>query len=882
MQYYDRQGNKIGLSSKLGEGGEGSVFRISGNKYFVAKIYHKAPNPVQAEKLAWMCNNAPEAVRNTSAWPSELLYDRPDGSVVGFKMPSIEGRQVFELYSPRLRQDKFPKANWGFLVRSAKNLARAFKQIHDAGHVIGDINHGNCVVFPDGIIKLIDCDSYSIHARGKIYPCEVGVSTHLPPELQGKSLRGQIRTKQQDNFGLAILIFQLLFLGRHPFSGKGSGASNKSLEDCIREHLFVYGRDAGNRRLQHPPGALDLSAVSADVGNLFEQAFGVGEQRPSASDWIEKLHALEGKLESCNQNPDGHVYFNGLLSCPWCDLEAQTGAFLFPFNFRTGSTGFDITTIDVLLDSLQPALTLAPKPARKLVQSLRLSGVFPPRHLVGVVGLIAIQAIVVGATYQFLSVQVSTALGLVIALVYYLVCGRADTDQRRNAQTKLEILQNEWKALEASWQATNISSEVLNKKKWLKEKVSEYKRLPILLQKRLQDLELNVRTQQLTTYLDQFPIDRASIRGIGPGRIATLQSYGIATAADIDRNILGISGFGPTYTTNLLYWRSTLESSFRFDPTKGVRESDKRAVEQQIALSSVQLEHILKKESSQLVSCVSNNNSHVSQLYKEEQRLSRDLATAHSNRLIHFRQLPIVGLLTIIPLLVPFSLFAVHVANLPPDRRAGPTPPANNANLNRVTDPTSQNQLANVANSANLVSNSNANAAQDTLPELVGLDVGSLSEYEKEIKAKELFDKGVELARSKRNSLAIRYYREAIAIDGVKAEYYHEYGYLLYSTKKYRDSIAALSTADRLGSPREDTKLLLGLSYFAVKNWKETQSALGEYVQRNSGSYTAQFHLGLAYRNDGDIPSSVNAFERAVDAKPNEAKAQYELARTYI
>ncbi|NJM53317.1 MAG: hypothetical protein HC846_07920, partial [Blastocatellia bacterium] len=68
--------------------------------------------------------------------------------------------------------------------------------------------------------------------------------THLAPELQGIDLSEVEREKKHDNFGLAVIIFQLLFLGRHPFAGNYLGDEDKSLEDCIREYRFAYWNEA--------------------------------------------------------------------------------------------------------------------------------------------------------------------------------------------------------------------------------------------------------------------------------------------------------------------------------------------------------------------------------------------------------------------------------------------------------------------------------------------------------------------------------------------------------------------------------------------------------------------------------------------------------------
>ena len=127
-------------------------------------------------------------------------------------MPNVKAKEIHELYSLKSRRVYFPEATWQFLVHTAGNLARAFHNLHKNAHIMGDVNHGNCVVLADGTVKLIDCDSYSIKTDKLRYRCGVGVATHLAPELQGADLSEVEREDKHDNFGLAVIIFQLLFL----------------------------------------------------------------------------------------------------------------------------------------------------------------------------------------------------------------------------------------------------------------------------------------------------------------------------------------------------------------------------------------------------------------------------------------------------------------------------------------------------------------------------------------------------------------------------------------------------------------------------------------------------------------------------------------------
>ncbi|MBN9376763.1 MAG: hypothetical protein BGO14_00140 [Chlamydiales bacterium 38-26] len=103
-------------------------------------------------------------------------------------MPRLtDHKPIFELYSPKIRLQEFPKADWRFLIHAAINTARACSVIHEAGHVIGDVNHGNLFVASDATVQFIDRDSFQIFSKNKYLFCEVGVPTHQPPEMQNKT-----------------------------------------------------------------------------------------------------------------------------------------------------------------------------------------------------------------------------------------------------------------------------------------------------------------------------------------------------------------------------------------------------------------------------------------------------------------------------------------------------------------------------------------------------------------------------------------------------------------------------------------------------------------------------------------------------------------------
>ena len=299
-----------------------------------------------------------DQIEGLTAWPIDLVALRT-GVPVGLIMPKIVGyKDVHHLYGPKSRRAEFPHADWRFLVRAAANLARAFAIVHETSTVVADVSHDDVLVAQDARIRLIDCDSFQVQSGDRRFLCEVGVPTFTPPELQGRPFAEVVRTANHDNFGLAILVFHLLFMGRHPFAGRFLGRGEMTIEQAIGEGRFAYGADAAGAQIEQPPGTPPLGIVSEPVAVMFEQAFalsGAKAGRPTAQQWATALDALERNLRQCSSSPM-HWHQAGLSACPWCQMEAATGVPLFSDALSpVASVNFD-------LESFWPNVTALPHP----------------------------------------------------------------------------------------------------------------------------------------------------------------------------------------------------------------------------------------------------------------------------------------------------------------------------------------------------------------------------------------------------------------------------------------------------------------------------------------------------------------------------------------
>jgi DNA-binding helix-hairpin-helix protein with protein kinase domain len=325
-------------STFLFKGGEAAIYALPGRDALVAKVYHK-PIAERAAKLAAMIAAPPvdpmAAHGHASiAWPLDRLLAADDRRFVGFVMPRVHNaRPIFEFYNPRARLKQCPLFHYGYLVRTARNLAAAVRALHDKGYVIGDVNESNLLVTNTALVTLVDTDSFQVPDNGGVHRCLVGKPEYTPPELQNSRFADFDRGPEHDAFALTVLIFQLLMQGMHPFNGMFIGQGDPApLGKRIQAGHFPYAR---GRKVPYgpnphaPPYAVLPPPVQELMFQCFEEGHARSAVRPSAARWQEVLKEAERLLTVCSVNRQ-HVYHKGFDGCPWCELSLRHGRDPFP------------------------------------------------------------------------------------------------------------------------------------------------------------------------------------------------------------------------------------------------------------------------------------------------------------------------------------------------------------------------------------------------------------------------------------------------------------------------------------------------------------------------------------------------------------------------
>jgi DNA-binding helix-hairpin-helix protein with protein kinase domain len=590
----DSSGAQIRLGREIGKGGEGAVFEAQDRSDVAVKLYWPTKVGDRRDKVGAMVAAAWSKSNAFVAYPIDAVYT-PAGAFAGFTMRRIAGHKpVHLLYSPSSRKLEFSGASFRFLIHAALNAARAVASVHTTNCVIGDVNHSGFLVSEKATITLIDSDSFQVIAAGKNFLCQVGTPEYTPPELQNSRFDRVSRTGNHDNFGLAVLIFQLLFMGRHPYSGRFNGPGDMPLERAIAEFRFAYSARQ-TTAMSPPPNAPLLSDFPSYISEAFENAFGPDgvRDRPKPDKWVELLSRLEGDTQKCSTKPS-HDHVRG-SACPWCRMEQAHPGFV-AFISKTA-----VRDLPIAIDTKQ---------ALALIASIKDPGPVPDIQTVLVVS--AHQAAQAQLRFDVLTMRHAAALGASLigfllwqwdapAFMAILISGSGGAtswypDKRVNALAEARRqAEQAWRAIQRAWSQQSGNTNYQQAKSEALSFVRDLNSLPAAESSQLQQLEANKRNLQLERHLERHLLKAAKIPKIGSARKAVLASFGIETAADIERHrVASIQGFGPGLVSELLNWRSGIEQRFTFNPKEPTSPAEIAAVKTALASKKLALEAKLR------------------------------------------------------------------------------------------------------------------------------------------------------------------------------------------------------------------------------------------------------------------------------------------------
>ena len=245
------------------------------------------------------------------------------GRFVGFLMPAVDVDATSELecilQERQARAAGLP-AGLGAKITLAANLALVIAALHAQRHHVIDLKPVNLRFYPQSLyMAMLDCDGFSIQGRSGRFTADQITPDYLAPEFQGKALSA-VAEEQQDRFALAVVIFQLLNFGIHPFTGRPSSDQIPTdIPGRIAQRCYAYGLRANSNMAPSPVSG--HRSMPSDLRLLFDRAFeSSGPTRPSASEWVSvlKTYALRSsqRLAICRDDKE-HQHFIG-FACAAC------------------------------------------------------------------------------------------------------------------------------------------------------------------------------------------------------------------------------------------------------------------------------------------------------------------------------------------------------------------------------------------------------------------------------------------------------------------------------------------------------------------------------------------------------------------------------------
>ena len=235
------EGDKFTLVKRLSGGAEGMVFTTSNPKY-VAKIYHKGViTPLRWAKLKKLTELG--ITSPGFCTPQHLLYFR--GVPVGYTMFIGKGTTLSNVFDgPDAILEHYPDWTRLDVCETLLNLIGKYLYLHMHDIVAGDIQLKNALINTSSSQYLIDMDSVQV---GNL-PCPVGTEEFTDPKLWGRDFSGFVRTLEDEDYSIAMLVFSVLFCGLHPYATR-KGA--ETLREEILEHNFPYTLDNSDK--EHIP-----------------------------------------------------------------------------------------------------------------------------------------------------------------------------------------------------------------------------------------------------------------------------------------------------------------------------------------------------------------------------------------------------------------------------------------------------------------------------------------------------------------------------------------------------------------------------------------------------------------------------------------------------
>jgi DNA-binding helix-hairpin-helix protein with protein kinase domain len=284
----------------VGSGREGDVYRIEGSPEEVVKLFSPDRRAQKEAKVRSMIGEKPtdrtykrKGVRSI-IWPEAVATETSSSAFLGYQMPYKDLESATPAFEYSVVDLSWEASDIEDRFKAARNLAIMVRNIHRAGHAMGDFNDKN-ILIDDGYVTLIDCDAFHVSDGDTIYGDSTYHPRYSPPQKRGHSLTA---VQEADKFCLGVHLFQFLLEGAHPYQAVGDEAANGDWADKIQGNPFPYEDTESDVRPGN--GMQDkYDKLPSEMRALFEECFGTGSKsltwgRPAPIEWIRTIGELTG------------------------------------------------------------------------------------------------------------------------------------------------------------------------------------------------------------------------------------------------------------------------------------------------------------------------------------------------------------------------------------------------------------------------------------------------------------------------------------------------------------------------------------------------------------------------------------------------------------
>lgn len=223
-------GGELEVIQKLGEGGQGIVYKVKYNGKELALKWYFGNKLRDPDRFYRNIQNNIKQGAPTSAflWPLEITeyFEGSFGYLMELRPSAYKDFSLFLLAKARF-------ANIDAIINAALCITNGFRELHNRGYSYQDLNDGNFFVNPQTGDVLI-CDNDNVAPYGENLGI-AGKCRYMAPEVVMGKKRPDNHT---DRFSLAVVLYMLLFLN-HPLEGK------RTMCPCLTEELErrFYGSD---------------------------------------------------------------------------------------------------------------------------------------------------------------------------------------------------------------------------------------------------------------------------------------------------------------------------------------------------------------------------------------------------------------------------------------------------------------------------------------------------------------------------------------------------------------------------------------------------------------------------------------------------------------